>query len=455
MRSTAAGSLPQKLNAGIQPQAECAPLLLKIIFVLTMSVGGLGEWRVITSAMGGKPKALTVAVIVITVFYCAVAAKTANLKKVIKAYLLYLLLIAFILLWSVVIWIINFSDAASITRGSEKILYQFISITVAVCAVILFGLKSIDLFFISMCISNTVIMILEAMNFGLSASLSSFFHNIFTFGDAVGFARNIEIHELTFLFGMFLIYYVAFSPAGTKSEKQKKCIFAALSAFFFLAGVKRIAVIAVGLTFALLLLLKKCRRADKVLFGICVFLFVFYFFYLKTVRDGSFSAFMSRLGVDMMGRNYIWSLTNSYYRLSPTFLGLGFEAVDQISKEWYQSGVLQAAFMFHNDILKAFVELGFPGFTVWSLLQYVVYPVYFHKAFGPRVAVCYMSLLFYMSFTYMTDNTAFYYWCTMGLRLIPLAYAFSANRSQRPPGWQPPQKSEYKAQIALLLNSGS
>ena len=180
---------------------------------------------------------------------------------------------------------------------------------------------------------------------------------------------------------------------------------------------------------------------------------MFYFFYLKVVRDGSFSELMSKLGIDMMGRNYIWSLTNSYYRLSPTYMGLGFEAVDRISKEWYDAGLVQAAFMFHNDILKVFVELGFPGFTVWSLVQYVVYPVYFNKKFGTEVALCYIALLFYMSFTYMTDNTAFYFWCTMGLRMIPLAYSFTVKATRKkPPKWTPMLKDEYKNKVAVLLN---
>lgn len=44
----------------------------------------------------------------------------------------------------------------------------------------------------------------------------------------------------------------------------------------------------------------------------------------------------------------------------------------------------------------------------------------------------YLSELGYMTVTYLTDNTAFYFWSTMALRLVTLAYAME----RKSPGTQ-------------------
>ncbi len=40
----------------------------------------------------------------------------------------------------------------------------------------------------------------------------------------------------------------------------------------------------------------------------------------------------------------------------------------------------------------------------------------------------YLSELGYMTVTYLTDNTAFYFWSTMALRLVTLAYAMERKK---------------------------
>ena len=420
------------------------PAWLKAVFIFFVALSGFGEWKAINSAVGGLPKAISAAVIAMAIIYCIVCTDFKNLKRVLKPYGMYLLLILLIILWLIVIWLLNFTDISSITRAGEKLTFQFVSITVAVSAIYLFGVESIDLFFYSMCISNGAIMAMEAMNYGVAESVQSLIQCIVTFGDAVDFTRAIEIHELTFLFGQFMVYYAAFAPSKTRQQIKKRIICFILSTFFFLAGIKRIAVLAVGLAIIFALVMKRFKKIGKILISIGIVFFVFYFYFLSSVRDGSFTNFMEKLGVDMMGRSYIWYLTKQFYQLSPTFMGLGFEAVDAIAKGWVEDGTLQAAFMFHNDILKVFVELGFPGFCIWSLVQYVIYPIFFIKAYDTKTCLLYISVLIYISITYMTDNTAFYFWCTMGLRLIPLAYAFRIEPEEEEPKWTPPDKNSVK-----------
>ncbi|MDO4487915.1 MAG: O-antigen ligase family protein [Eubacteriales bacterium] len=421
-----------------------APAFLKFLYVISISAAGMGEWKVITNTLGGLPKAITLGAIALAVLYCIVTTDTRNLKRVIKPYLMYVLLIGMILLWSFVIWILSFTSVNSVIRGSEKMIYQMISITAAASAVVLFGFESIDLFCISMCISNSLIILFEMLRFGIGSSIKSFVHNIVTFGDAVGFARNLEIHEMTFQFGMLLIYYALFAPVRYKEEKKKNRIFLCLCIFFFIAGLKRIAVVALLITLLIGYISKKSKNPGKLMTAFGVIIFLGLFLYIKLVRDGIMSIIMTKVGINMMGRDYIWALTKEFYSFSPAFMGLGFEAVDAIAKGWYESGLLNRAYNFHNDVLKVFVELGFSGFTLWAGIQYIIYPIFFTKKYSPKVTLLYMTILIYMTFTYMTDNTAFYFWCTMCLRLLPMAYIFTLPEEEKKEKWKPMQKDEYR-----------
>ena len=62
--------------------------------------------------------------------------------------------------------------------------------------------------------------------------------------------------------------------------------------------------------------------------------------YLYLVHTGAISRILNAVGVNMMGRDYIWSLAKPYYQFSPTFIGLGFEAVDAWSPAFMRSASL-------------------------------------------------------------------------------------------------------------------
>lgn len=432
---------------------------LEALFVMFVSIAAFGEWKTILNMLYGIPKAVTAGTVAVAFIYYLIHLDNKRLKKIGPAFLMYVILIGGIALWSVVIWFTSFTDSSSMTRAVEKVLFQTVSMLVAVSAVYLYGRRSIDLLLTGICIGNFGIMLVEIPNYGLGESIQSLFTCILTFGGtAEGYAECLEIHELTFLFGIFAAYYLFFAPRNSKKEIKKNIIFTALSFFFLLVGMKRIMVAAIALVSVYYFLVRKRKHKFAIVVITGIVMVAFFFVYLYVVRKGIVTYILDTLGVDMMGRDYIWSLVNSYYRLSPDFFGLGFEAVDKIVQFFYTEGILDEAYPFHNDILKVFVELGFPGFCFWAGVQYIAFPIFFAKKFNNRTAFLYMSLLLTMTVTYLTDNTAFYFWCTMGLRLIPLAYGVSCkpeneNEPEKIEKWKPPKKYEMKTLIETRLYS--
>ena len=439
---------------GLQSPGKKCPAFIAFLAVACTVLAGLGDWKVINNAYGGLPKAVVLGTIVCAFLSFRVAADFENLKKAMGYFPVFLLLIAVYTVISMYIWITDFSKAASIGRAGQKILYQTITIIYAVFMCYLFEDRAVNYLFSGMCVTNAAIVLLEMPKYGIKESITSVVTCIITFGKAEGFVRALEIHDITFLFGQFLIYYLMFAPKSTPQEKRVRRWGVILSLFFVLLGLKRSTLPAVLLVCVYVKLLRLCKNPRKPVLATGIGLFLFFYVYLYLTRSGILISFLESLGIDMMGRDVLWSLPNDYYELSPFWKGLGFEAVTDLVNTWHQQGLINRAYPLHNDILKIFIELGALGFTLWSGINYIVYPNYWMKKHSAETGLLYMAILAYMSVTYLTDNTAFYFWCCIGLRLIPMSFSYRAGRTGRQKNWSAPTPQEAANEVWLVEMGG-
>lgn len=255
--------------------------LLTIGCVVFLAGAGLGEWKPINSAVGGLPKAISLGVIGLAMLYTLFYPDEKRLRELWKPTLLYMSLMAALFFWSMVIWIESFAAVSSMIRSCSKIVFQSIAILTAVALVYLFREKAIELFTISICIANTAIMLLSIPGYGFAASIQSLITCLITFGDADGYALQLEIHDLTFVFGQMILYYAVFAPRTTRQEKRKRWLYLLLCCWFFLVGMKRIAIPAVVLFVLIALLLRK-RKVPGWFYpavGVCCILFFLAFLY--------------------------------------------------------------------------------------------------------------------------------------------------------------------------------
>ena len=438
----------------LQEQRKKTSKFIAFAAVACTILAALGDWKVLNNAYGGLPKAIALGTIVCAFLQFLVAADFIKLKKAVGFFPIFLLLIAVFVLISMYIWITDFSQTSSISRAGQKILYQTIAIVYAVFMCYLFEEKAVHYLFFSMCAANTSIMLLEMPKYGFVESITSVVKCIVTFGEAEGFVRALEIHDITFLFGQFFIYYMMFAPNGTKAEKRLKWCCVLLSAFFLLVGLKRSTLPAVLLVCLYVLLLRRMRTPRKLILATGIGLFLFFYLYLYLTRSGILVSFLESLGIDMMGRDVLWSLPNDYYTLSPLWKGLGFEGVTELVNMWYREGLINRAYPLHNDILKIFIELGAFGFTLWAGINYIVYPNYWMKKHNSETGLLYMAILAYMTVTYLTDNTAFYFWCSIGLKLIPMSYSYRIQKAEKQRRWKAPTPEESINAIRMIELEG-
>lgn len=443
------------MNTGeLQTSRKECPAFIIFLVVACTFFAGLGDWKVLNNAYGGLPKAIVLGAIVCAFMYFLVSADFGKLRKAMSFFPIFLLPIAVYIVISMYIWITDFSQVASISRAWEKILFQTITIIYAVFMCYLLEERAVNYLFFSMCAVNTAIMLLEMPKYGIAESITSVVTCIVTFGEAEGFVRALEIHDITFLFGQFFVYYMMFAPKSLKSEKRIRRCGIIFSLFFILLGLKRGTLPAVIIVSIYVKLLRLFKKPEKLIMATGISMALFFYVYLYLTRSGLLVAFLESHGVDMMGRDVLWSLPNKYYELSPFWKGLGFESVTELVNQWYQEGLINRAYPLHNDILKIFIELGAPGFTLWAGINYILFPAYWIKRHDTQTGMLYMALLMYMTASYLTDNTAFYFWCSIGLRLIPMSYSYRINKLEKETQWKAPTPEDAANEIWLIEMRG-
>lgn len=426
------------------------PGIVAFLAVACTVLAGLGDWKVLNDALKGLPKVIALGAIGCAFLNFLVEADFANFRKAVSYFPVFLLLILLYAVVSMYIWTTELTDKALINRGAQKILFQLITIIYAVCMCYIFESSAVNVLFFCMCATNGAIMLLEMPKYGLTESISSVITCVVTFGKAEGYVRDLEIHDITFLFGQFLIYYLLFAPKETRKENRLRWLSVFLCLFFMLVGLKRSALPAVAAVSVYTLFVSRTKRPDRWILGTGIVLFLFFYIYLYLVRTGILVDFLESLGIDLMGRRLLWSLPNPYYELSPLWKGLGFEGVTELIGIWYDSGILNHPYPLHNDILKLFIELGAPGFTLWAAINYILYPIYWMKRHGRQTGMLYMAILMYMTVTYLTDNTALYFWSSVGLRLIPMSFSYRAPERKPERSWKPPTAEEAAAEIRAI-----
>ena len=447
--------LPGSANSGtLQESGKKCPAFVAFLAVVCTVLAGLGDWKILNNAYGGLPKIVALGMIGCAFLNFLVAADFNKLRKAVSYFPVFLLLIAVYSLISMYIWITDFSRAASISRAGQKILFQTITIIYCVFMCYLFEDRAVNYLFLSMCATNAAIMLLEMPKYGIAASISSVVTCLVTFGEAEGFMRALEIHDITFLFGQFFIYYLMFAPKGSKPERRIRRLGVFFSIFFMLMGLKRSIIPAALLVCAYVKFLRMVKRPGKFVLATGIALFLFFYVYLYLTRSGILVAFLESLGVDMMGRNVLWSLPNDYYELSPFWKGLGFESATDLVNMFYREGLINRPYPLHNDILKIFIELGALGFTLWAGINYILYPAYWMTRHNMDTGILYMALLCYMTVTYLTDNTAFYFWSCIGLRLMPMSYSYRLRKIQNQTQWKAPTPEE-SANVIRLIEMGA
>ena len=397
-------------------------------YILFIFGAAMGDYKVLNQALGALPKMISAGVIGLALVYILWSGNFKNFKVFYRFGLLFSSIIIGIIICSILIWIIDLQSLGYIIKGTSKISYQLLNIAIVLCAVYMFEEKAATYTFFGIAGANIVIILIGAATTGIGGAVSDMIKNITSFGASEvilnsKFIRAIEIHDITFVMGVYVIYYLFFCP-----HEKYRYLYAGVALFLFFAGLKRIAFLSmlIAIMFAMFCMLLGPKGKTRTLMITAFFIVGFCYFYIVIIQKGIFSKFCIENDIELNGREKIYDYISNFYVVSPSYGGKGYEFCVQLLKSMHgtKDQIVDITAV-HNDILKMYVEMGFWGFFLWIMGYYILQTRWFISRCGEKVAVCFMSISLYMLVTYLTDNTMFYYWSSMVIRIIPMSFFFA------------------------------
>lgn len=308
----------------------------------------------------------------------------------------------FSVFFSMIVWVIDWSEPSIMRRGIFYALYQIIAVLVAMATLYLFGEKGILFNFGAMALANTITMLEVIRAGGAGEFFRQFIELMISFADRTGdLMIQMEGTNLPYSFGAFFVFFLL----TVTVKKKRYWFYMALSLFFFLVSFKRSALLALGVSLMLGLLLKFFRKIDlKFALNICEWvLVVIAVFYVWMIRSGWLDLLTAEAGVNTNARDLMYDGLAAYYSFGPFYLGKGLGWTTRM----LQTGGIQLAVEvtdLHNDFLRQYIELGFWGYLLWLISMNVGRVRMFQKKNIKLGAMALCMAVFWFC-TYLTENT--------------------------------------------------
>lgn len=324
-----------------------------------------------------------------------------------------------IILISCVIWVFEPQGMKTMTRGIFYALYQLIAVFLAAALVMTFKKDSVKLLFWTMIIGYCLVILQYGVReLGAGTFLRNYIAQLTSFGGAKESLALVEDAGLQFPFGALILYYLL----DDSVPFYKRILPLLLSVCFFTVGLKRIAVPGVVFAFFCSFFVGKKKRDYDLQFVnfLSISAIVILFVYVVFARYNIIEAIYTYYGIDTKGRNEFMDFINQFYVISPTYLGYGIGFINRLMENLYEAGYISAAVL-HNDIVRMYVELGFWGFLIWVFLFWYWRFRYFIKNRGKRVFKIVFAVVIYLTVTYLTDNTVYYFYTNLAAFTVMIA----------------------------------
>ena len=332
--------------------------------------------------------------------------------------------------WSLAIWISEFQPLSYIIRGSQNILYMVTNILYLCAAVYLFEEDTVNYTLISMAMANTLVFLQVGASSGFPRLLTEYFRLLITFADDTGGAmRKLELHDMVYGWGVMVIYYII------HKEKSKSWQFMGLffSLLYFTTGFKRVAVPAVAAAVFLYYFLKrlKPKRVWRMASFIALMVGVVAYAYLYIIKSGLFVQMADELGINLMYRDVLYTYFSKFFVLSPTYLGRGIRFIYAFSTG--NPDYPLATNAVHNAFLEFYLEVGFWCWWFWILHEIGGVAHKLQRRYNAECASALLAMIAYVFFTYLTDNTTFYFPINVMYRMTVMVWCYEAMRKEHIP----------------------
>lgn len=305
-----------------------------------------------------------------------------------------------ILAYSMLIWAIQKPGMQYITRGLSNYISIIMPLFLGFSLVEIFGKKAINITIIAVCL-----MTLTNYIVGVIANGPIFIIKLFDiFEKERSILKYKELHESAYISACLLIFYYI----KKQYKIDRKWIILSAACFFF--AWKRIGILAflMGLMFYKLLMFvdKKSKKYSIIVCG--SFGLILSMVYVAFSTSDGLTALLHEFGINMMGRDILYSYFRRFCDFSLSYLGHG---IGFVSRQFNYATYDDLGYMYvlkqglHNDLLCMYIEIGMLCFCVWLWYQLIYIPQTINKYYGIKASMGCFALTIFNFVTYTTSNT--------------------------------------------------
>lgn len=363
---------------------------------------------------------LAIATILYAAFY--VSKRDAGLRNICKRTgQLFLTPWFLMLLYSCIVWVTQNTATPYITRGVSNFISNVIPILLGVSLVAIYKVRTVRLVVIAICMMAFTNYVMGIIVNGPSFAVQLFNINC----EETTFRVYKELHEIAYISGLLLLYYF-----HKKDYRLNKGWLISVVVVFFFAW-KRIGILALAVAFLFYALLRHINKNGKkiIVLACSVIAFILSILYVWMSASDKLSAILHEYGVNMMGRDVIFSYFRKFCDFSITYpgRGIGFVSRQFNYLTWEDVGAMVALKQgLHNDLFSLYLEIGMIGFITWVVYQLIYIPTKIREWSGTDCVVRCFTYIIFTFVTYTTDNTLRYFVYQMTLVVLIAVTCYEA-----------------------------
>ena len=189
---------------------EKRKIAMEIAYILMLMSAAMGDLKVFSVSQTRMMKAISLFIVVMAATYLFISGRLERVKTAASFVGVYGFVLIGIIVWSIFLWIINIESIDFILRGASKFMYQFLVLLIIFSGAYLFGERAIFTTFYGLAAANMLMVVYNLGVYGISDSINSVIAMLMGSDAQEGFARAMEIHDITFTYGFFIIYLLFF-----------------------------------------------------------------------------------------------------------------------------------------------------------------------------------------------------------------------------------------------------
>ena len=335
----------------------------------------------------------------------------------------------FFWLFTLLAWIKNsYIEPDTISRAISLTLQYSLMVFYVIVMAKMFGDKLVKYTFNAAILNNIIVIIFAIVRWGIKdftmIGLNPFGEGGSWTLDNLNVTAFLEVHDITFAFGFFLIYFFLFYEG---KDKNKNIV---LSALFIYLGLKRIQLVALFLVIGISIFITgKSKKGIKFWSAIAtiVSLIVLNIF-IFLINSNLISVLAAAYNINFMGRLRVYFNLSKYFNYSPGFFGYGMSYGRIIASELVEQNILN--FTGHSDILMNYIDYGFWGFTIWIIFICYICSIHIIKRYTSKETTIWLLCTLYAIITYLTDNTTMYF-CFQTIYMIIIHHMFIECKNRK------------------------